>query len=228
MNNSLQTAFLASALALMTVSVFGKNGNEIAPAQTLSIHLYDQAQVPKASLRLATAEANRLFRAAGVRIVWEQPLSEPTEDRGTDMTAAFRQPDDRGYLVVRMMRRTPATVLPSALGYALPFAHTGAHVLIFYDRVEALTPRVNTAAYVILGHVMAHEITHVLLGSSEHSTGGLMEECWTPASWRLASAGLLAFRREETERIRAGLPRFQSPGPIRHRELTLASSALSQ
>ena len=228
MNSSLPTAFLTSALALITIPAFGKSHGETAP-ETLSIHLYDEAHVPKALLRLATADVNRLFRPVGVRIIWEQPLSERAVDEGTDMTVqAFQKPEHRGYLVVRLMRRTPVTVFPTALGYSLPFAHTGAHVLIFYDRVEALTQRVDTAGYVILGHAMAHEIAHVLLGSTEHSTGGLMEGCWTPASWRLASQGLLTFRREEIDRMRARLPRFQPPGPIRQRELMAAFSAASQ
>jgi hypothetical protein len=214
MNSSLRIASLTSTLALTAGSLCGKAPTETAPAQRLSIRLYDQAQVPNRVLRLATAEADRLFRAARFRIAWDQPSAESAEDRGTDMTsAAFRQADARSYLVVRLMRRTPATVFPGALGYALPFAHMGAHVLIFYDRVEALTQRVNTAGYVILGHALAHEIAHVLLGSSQHATGGLMEARWTPARWRLASAGLLTFRGEEIECIRAGLRRFQSPEP---------------
>jgi hypothetical protein len=111
-----------------------KSGSEIAQPQTLSIRLYDQAHVPIAVLRSAITEANRLFRAAGVRVIWEQPSAEPAEDQGTDMTgAAFRQPDDRGYIAVRLMRRTPATAFPGALGLALPFAHIGAHVLIFMN-----------------------------------------------------------------------------------------------
>ena len=123
--------------------------------------------------------------------------------------AAFRRPDERPYLVIRLIPRTPTTVFPDALGYSLPFAHRGAHVVIFYDRVGALTQRVNTAAYVILGHAMAHELGHVLLGSAEHASSGLMRASWTPASWHLASAGLLAFGCAEIERMRVGLSKFQ-------------------
>jgi hypothetical protein len=229
MNGSLRTASLTITVAVMASSLSGKGGREITAVQTLSIRLYNEAQVPVRALQSATDEASWLFRAARIRINWECPSTELPEDHGTDMSSAtFRQLDNRSYLVVRLMPRTPGTVFPGALGYALPFAHMGAHVLIFYDRVEALTQRVNAAMYVILGHAMAHEIAHVLLGSTEHSTGGLMEACWTPASWRLASAGLLAFRREEIEGMRAGLRRFQSPEPIRNREALLASSAASQ
>jgi hypothetical protein len=142
--------------------------------------LYDQANVPAETLTCAKAEATRLFRAAGIRIAWERPSSEAPEDRGIDMTSpACQRSDNHRYIVVRLQRRTPANICVGALGFALPFAHTGAHVSIFYDRVEALVQSVNIAAYVILGHAMAHEIGHVLLGSSEHSEGGLMQGCWT-------------------------------------------------
>lgn len=230
MNSSLRTASLTSALALIAGSLVpGKTPTGMAPEQTLSIRLYDQARVPNTVLRPATAEADRLFRAARLRIAWDQPSTESAEDLGTDMTsAAFQQADNRNYLVVRLMRCTPTTVFPGALGYALPFAHRGAHVLIFYDRVQALTQRVNTTAYVILGHAIAHEIGHVLLGSSQHATGGLMEARWTTASWHLASAGLLAFQRGAIERIRAGLRRYQAPGASRNSELVLAISAASR
>lgn len=207
MSSFLRIAFLGSTVAWITGFASGKTG----PEQTVSIRLYDQAQVPAAVLHSAMMEAARLFRAAEIRISWERPTAEAPEDRGTDMTAtALRHPDERPYLVVRLMRRTPATVFPGALGYSLPFAHRGAHVLIFYDRVEALTQRVNTAGYVVLGHAMAHELGHVLLGSTEHARGGLMQAGWTAANWRLAAAGLLSFEREEVRRMRAGLERLQA------------------
>ena len=72
-------------------------------------------------------------------MVWEQFSAESREDQETDVTsAAFQQRDERRYVVLRLVRRTPSTLVPSALGFALPFARRGAHVLIFYDRVEAL------------------------------------------------------------------------------------------
>lgn len=189
MNSSFRLALYVNTFALMAGSVSSKTGPGIAPAQTLSIHLHDHAQAPAGVLHSATEEVNRLFRAARIRISWECPSTESPEDQGTDMTsAAFRQPDMHPYIVVRLMRRTPATVLTGALGYALPFAHIGAHVVIFYDRVEALASRVSEATYIILGHAIAHEMGHVLLGSSEHTSGGLMQAGWTPATWRLASA----------------------------------------
>jgi hypothetical protein len=225
MNSSLRIVFVAGAFSMAAGSISGKTGREIAPERTLSIHLYDQAQVPAGTLHLATVEATRLFRAAGIQVIWQQPPAEPPEDRGIDMRSiASRQPDERRYFVVRIMRRIPATVFPGALGFALPLARTGAHVSIFYDRVEALTRSVSAALYVILGHAMAHEIGHILLRSSEHAGGGLMQARWNQASWSLASAGLLTFRPEEAKRMGEGLLRFSAPYKFPEHESLLASS----
>jgi Zn-dependent protease with chaperone function len=214
MNHSLPTALIASTLALITGSASGQTRRNLGPEPTLSVHLYDQAQVPTGVLHAATVEVTRLFRAAGIQTTWEQPVAEAPEDRGIDMSdrrsAPSRPPDERPYVVVRLVRGMPASALPGALGFALPFARTGAQVSLFYDRVEALTRSGNAASYVILGHALAHEIGHVLLGSSAHTTSSLMQARWNPASWRLASAGLLAFRPEEAERLDAGVAQFQA------------------
>jgi hypothetical protein len=191
--------------------MFGKTGNQIPTACALSVRLYNSAHAPETVIRSAIEQSTWSFRAKGIRTVWEQPATESLEDQGTDMTSAYHQPDPRRYVVVRLISRMPASVLPGAIGYALPFAHTGAHVVVYYDRVQALSARVNTESYIILGYAMAHEIGHVLLGSSEHSEAGLMQARWTPATWRLACAGVLAFGREESKRMQVASRTRSSP-----------------
>lgn len=229
MSSSRWIAVMVSTFTLINNSVFARTKQEAGPKQMLSIHLYDQAQVPIEMLQLATVETTRLFRAAGIQITWEQPAVEEWEDRGIDMSdrrsGTFGPLDQRFYLVVRLVRGMPASVFPGSLGFALPFARTGAQVTIFYDRIEVLTRSGNAASYIILGHALTHEIGHVLLGSSEHTRGGLMQARWNPASWRLASAGLLAFRPEEAKRLGAGVEKFQARHPGPEHEPVLAWSA---
>src|SRR5438105_539634 len=111
MNSSFRIAFVANTLALAVGSASGKTGREIAPEQRLSIHLYDDAQVPVGTLKSATVEATRLFRAAGMRISWEQVRVEAPEDRGIDMSSSGSwQPVERHYLVVRLIRGTRANI----------------------------------------------------------------------------------------------------------------------
>jgi hypothetical protein len=98
--------------------------------------------------------------------------------------------------------------------------------LIFYDRMETLANSMNEATYIVLGHAMAHEIGHVLLGSSDHASGGMMQGAWTPAIWHLASLGLLAFTREEAEHMGARLQRLQAQQLLWLSQPMLASSPL--
>jgi hypothetical protein len=224
MNNSFRFASIVNTFALIAGSVFGETG---IPAETLPVHLYNHAHAPAAVVHSATEEASWLFRAARIRISWEYPSTESSEDQGTDMTsAAFQQPDKRRYIVVQFIKGLPASVYPGALGYALPFARKGAHVVIFYDRVETLARSMSQGTYIVLGYAIAHEAGHVLLGSTEHATGGLMQARWTSETWRLASAGLLAFRREQAEAMRAQVHTFHARQLSSVQQPALAFSSL--
>ncbi len=214
MNSSLQIAFAASALAWMAGSLFGKAGKAVAPKEVLAIRLYNEAKVDPGTLHWATAEADRLFQVAGIQLNW-QPFPAEAPPIGRTDGAAYSQAN----IVMRLMRRAPATASPDAAGLARPFNQTGPNVSIFFDRVELLARSVSAALYVILGHVMAHEIGHVLLHSTEHSANGLMQAQLGPASWRLASAGLLAFRRQEAQRMYKALRSSQPTASNRHRPL---------
>lgn len=208
----LRIALVAGGLS-MAALVSGKTRHEITPEQTLHIRLYDQAQIPRGTLQWATAETSRILSTAGIKLEWEQPSVESAEDRGLDMSspAAPRTRPERQYLVIRILPTTAANVFPGALGFALPFAETGAHVEIFYDRIAATARAWNVTPYVVLGFAMAHESGHVLLRSSDHWRGGLMQATWNRATWRLASEGLLAFFPEQKSRMRQRVLRFSSP-----------------
>jgi hypothetical protein len=86
-------AAVGGMLALLAGSLSGKTGTRIARVQTLSIRLYDKADVPDRVLHLAADEASWLFRAPRIRIDWKRPSTESRTDQGTDMTrAAYQQP----------------------------------------------------------------------------------------------------------------------------------------
>jgi hypothetical protein len=189
-------------LLLIAPCLVVAGSRSVAPLREVSVRLYTATPIPPATLSLAIEQAQLLFRSAGLRIVIKQPAVEAHEDQGIDMTsAAFRQPTARPHLVLRLIAGMPAHVLPDSLGYALPYARIGAHAIIFYDRVDALSTSKGMPDYLILGYAITHELGHVLLSSREHSIGGVMQERWTAQTWRLASAGLLAFRPDEKQRM---------------------------
>ena len=63
-----------------------------------------------------------------------------------------------------------------SLGFAIPCAVTDTTCLayVFYSPIRGLALTEGTNVAVILGHVMAHEIGHALLGPNPHSPTGIM------------------------------------------------------
>ncbi len=65
---------------------------------------------------------------------------------------------------------------PDSLAYATVGVRADREVHIFIDRVAAMVP--ESSFGILLGHVLAHEITHVLEGVPRHSERGLMKARW--------------------------------------------------
>ena len=64
---------------------------------------------------------------------------------------------------------------PGDLAYAQ--VYQGKKIVLFRDRVMYSIE--SRSAPVLLGHVIAHEIVHVLQGVARHSESGLMKAHWT-------------------------------------------------
>ena len=109
---------------------------------------------------------------------------------------------------MRIVRGFPAHALPGALGYAFPAAKAGAHATILYDRIEPLGQSGVISVSALLGYAMAHEIGHVLLGTTEHSSDGVMKARWGKPEYRRAAGGLLEFTPSQGAAIRERLLRL--------------------
>ena len=164
------------------------------------------ANVPDRTLKRALGETTRILVAAGIETVWELYESDSPEAHSTDFIpasiAARQEPDSRDFLVVRLIRGFPKNSSPNDLGFWLPAARTGAHVTIFYDRIEDLGLAVKATAQKILGNALAHEMGHVLLGSGQHSQTGIMQAVWTRAVYQHLSARFLEFQPHQILTIR--------------------------
>jgi hypothetical protein len=118
----------------------------------------------------AQAVASGIFARIGIRVVWRDPRS-------------CREPD--GFIKISFCDRTPLTLRPNALAYALPYE--GTHIVVFYDRVHAIIASIGTKN--LLAYVLVHELTHILEGSEYHAAGGIMK-----ASWNLDDFSAMARR----------------------------------
>jgi hypothetical protein len=144
----------------------------------------------------AQALVTAVFAEAGVRIEW----LTPRQCRTTTGNVVLR---------IEVDAVAPAGFGREALAYALPYATSGTTIHVFYDRV--LRDHRDLTAQV-LGHVIAHEIGHVLEGIARHSPGGLMKAHWDASDFASMRKHLLSFAAEDVELMRLRLPRPSAAG----------------
>jgi hypothetical protein len=140
-------------------------------------------------MHIASAEgiASSIFAGIGLKVEWQRGSCSPNA------------------LTVTLTVNTPADFMPGAVAYTEP--PDPSRVRVFCDRVSDPSNFNQYAIPRILGHVLAHEIGHMLQGVAHHSATGVMKAKWTPADFEEMTSHRLQFTPEDVRLIRAGLPR---------------------
>jgi hypothetical protein len=170
------------------------------PELKITVAVIDFAAIAPAARLRAEQEAARILKEAGISSLWADIASEEQ----TDLPA--------GALVVRILPEAGSTHDPKALGVALALGPGALYATIFFDRVceRAADPVLSEAGAslaVLLGHVIAHEIGHLLLGTNSHSRSGLMSAAWDLNDMRAIARGRLSFGSDESAKMRAEVVR---------------------
>jgi hypothetical protein len=115
-------------------------------------------------LSAAKLTAAEILETGGVKLRWS--------------TKGQKAACDPAVIRLRLEPSSQPEQVPGALGFALPYARGGTTVTVFLDRVRPLLARGQNSPGAILGHVLAHELTHALQRIARHSTEGLMKAAW--------------------------------------------------
>ena len=187
------------------------------PTLPIVLQVAGHGNVPLHIVALAKAEVTRIYRDAGVNVVWIDATSSGGWSHRLQSSGTF----DPGFALVvlppEMSDQLP--VAATALGVAIGTSeHRGRLAYVFYNRVEHIArTHLNVPRHVekddfysviVLAHAMAHEIGHLLLPYG-HSAFGLMRADWNAKDLDLALDGRLNFTSEQ-----AGLIRGQLLAPI--------------
>jgi len=134
----------------------------------------------------ARAIASKMCSEIGVKIDWRS--------RGASCTAVDA-------IVIEFTDNTPAALLPGAMACALPYERI--HIRVFLDRVrEAVGP---DAMPYLLGHVLVHEIGHLLQGIDRNSETGVMKARWDADDYKRMVSSRLPFTEEDVRLIHDGM-----------------------
>jgi hypothetical protein len=173
--------------------------NSIQPG--LTIQIKNDAQVAGGTLSRALAEAGRLLSEAGVPALWRD-CSAGESGRGC---ACDEKPGPTVLEVSIAYRSGRFGHGADLFGLALPFEGGGVRATIYFDRIIRAAKSGLVSPGVLLGHVIAHEVGHLLLWSNGHSREGIMRGSWTTADLLKLAQGRERFTPEQAESMRANL-----------------------
>jgi hypothetical protein len=205
-NSPHRFCLVASVYAtIMCTEASGKT-KQTAAWNTLCIHLYDLAVMSPQTTEHAILRVSRAFARSKITINWQHPPIDSEEAHVTDLndSAGSLRSAKRPCLVVNIVPDVQAGAYHGALGFALPRSRFGIHVELIYRRIKLQAESAGVTTDVVLAYVMAHEIGHVLIGSS-HSFGGIMRARADAETWRAASLGLMAFLPDQSKEMRKRL-----------------------
>ena len=135
-----------------------------------------------------------IFGQAGVRINW--------------LPSRLCRNAALGAIRLEIDMEAPAHFSSETLAYALPYAGSGTTIHVFYTRIMEGHRELGAQ---ILGHVIAHEMGHVLEGIARHSPDGLMKARWDQHDYVRMKRQHLSFSAEDVELMR---PRLTSAGRL--------------
>jgi hypothetical protein len=174
-------------------------------AERLSIDCLMDDLVTVADDTLAEAQQSvaRIFEPLAVQIVWFDTASALRRQKALAGQAAQRAFVTSLYVVRLVAQGGDSGMTPSER--SLGSAAVGTRVAIVpYSRVVELARGGNATSGLVLGHVIAHELGHLLLQRATHSAAGLMQ---ATLDLRLAQQGRLLFTAPEAQAIRAAIAR---------------------
>jgi hypothetical protein len=176
-----------AAAALLTTS------SESPAAERLMIRTYNTFGVAAEEMTEARAVAGVILNDAGLQAVWRDCSVGCADDLGSDD------------VLVRLVS-APRTVVAGSLGCALVDLQqqTGTLATVYADRVNVVASRTGVTPGTLLGRAIAHEIGHLLLGTADHSTGGLMRAFWSDPELKRDVAAEWTFSQDEVGRINRG------------------------
>ncbi|MFB3924326.1 MAG: hypothetical protein ACE145_21610 [Terriglobia bacterium] len=170
----------------------------------IRVLVYNYSEARPSTLKRAEDEARRILSKTGIKAVWITcPMLNAEAEKNPVCRLRLRATD----LVVRLhpkfrpihpsFERHTVGFVPRTLGDPACYAS------VFYDRIMTLAETREFTPGMILGHALAHEIGHVLLGPDSHSDSGIMCPNWDRSFLEKAVRGQLLFTPIQAESIRA-------------------------
>ena len=174
------------------------------PESKIQVFVYNYAGVAPATLARAERLAARIYGHAGIETEFLDCPLTPAEAAQFPACVVTNVPSA---LVLRVLSRSMserAGLTQLTFGSALlpPDGGPGVVAQVCAYCSEQLAKGSESMYAMVLGHTMAHELGHLLLGVGSHGATGLMHVPWNHKELELAAQGSLLFTSREAQTMR--------------------------
>jgi hypothetical protein len=172
----------------------------------ITVRIRNYARIDPGVLFNAETVASKILQEARVDTVWVVCFDGSAWSK--DM-ACTNLPGPM-VLTVNVLPFSKSQAFPlrgDVFGYAIEDGEQGfgCDAWIFNDRIKSFALGRELSVAQLLGHVLAHELGHMLLGANSHSGMGLMRAHWSSRELLAADHGGLFFSASERGRIRKAM-----------------------
>jgi hypothetical protein len=180
--------------------VWAGDGAVETPSLTVAVH--NHADVSTSTLAEAERTASLIFKKTGVEVEFvncDAGFQAGQRDPSCQVT---KFPDHLQLALAQRSRNLTDSIF--GVSY-LGDDGSGCYSNVFLGPAEELHERVHVGLGALLGHVMAHEIAHLLLGTNAHSPLGIMRAHWDERDLANISRGQLLFSAAQGQTMRANM-----------------------
>jgi hypothetical protein len=170
---------------------------QTADGLTIRVLLHDDVGVPADVLQRAKRDAALIYARSSLTLEW---IDDPWVTPSPLIVRITAKP-----IGLKSRNRAVVGIAPGSR------EKRGRLAFVFFERIQEFSEALALDVALMLGHVMAHELGHLLLPYDAHSLTGVMSRAWDPAQARSATAGTLTFNPAEARLIRERLAASASP-----------------
>jgi hypothetical protein len=206
-----------SALAVVQTPAAGSADTSLI----VTIHVHNYAEVDHKTLLEADKIAAGIYRKVGVETRWTHAPLAPKLSQENLTDHSWLNLTDIDLNIVPLVMADRLGLPNKAMGLAPGTEPDRQVVYVCYHGVEVLAQSQVIAVFEgsirrpastaqVLGHVIAHEIGHLLLNFESHSATGIMRGDWDLSDLQSVASGYLLFTANQAEVIRAEVARRAS------------------
>jgi hypothetical protein len=191
-------------LGLILAAVPGFSKTPVSGVR-VTVRVFDYVSLPAGARSEVAATATRVLAQAGVVGEFVECFTGGVEAGAPTCTAPLGPAD----LILRILQPKFAPK-GEQLGYAAMTSEGGACITVFINPAQRQARVGSLHDGVFLGHAVAHEIGHLLLGPNTHSSSGIMRPVWRPVDEEWMVKWALVFDASQAKQMRSKLLAWSS------------------